>query len=994
MSEMCTSQFGAMVCWIINAGRLDLLEPFLRSRHLDWNLAHGDDHRPMLSEAVRGGHLRILERLLVHPNSVDHLDDGDIQGRTALHEAAYLGSCDAIQLLWAKGADMEALDKKLRTPLHLVVQESPGDERSESVLKALLERGSDTPLHNAAAQVNTSLMRLLLSHGADQRIRNADDQVPLDLVPESQRTSWAEIFSTQTQKPLKEVPKQSPSLENPTCKENGDHVCKSFYIDIHLYCTASLQPWFKSASVYELVYGEEDLISKFKQDFIEAVTKETTQQRKQDEATEEEPNVWMWIHLPANNMTWVRDLVQRLNHGLGHPARGEQNLLFLEQTLAQRERHKAYASTRVPHASKGTQTARGREDCNSSKRAGAIATASNATVEDNGNLLSVVFPFLDFETGTYLERHDWDPKDLHKRKVETQRFEKFRRLEHQFAPLRGLSGLQTSQTLDEYYCDMLDRTDARRRAEDQVVWRWSLDKEKRRASAHKKVGDEDEVIDLSEAKLLMVHQLWVWKLHPQTVITALPERWHMVHGCTLLEVIRQGSIVDFDSPERFIAHVVQECATFLDKLTLAGSRMHILDVFEGEAAKVARNEAELVDKLIRSLKVDQLSGFSKSLTNEILSRYSANDIREELKMILHVLGSQKDVIKQFSNIQWPGSDGGQKLEHFLAECRMPSLMERIDKIDDLAGHSFEIFDGLITVKRDHDSEREAKFAKSLNFFMITLTFVTVLYNRIALLAPKDVNKKFDYTAKALGVSTLCKSKGKECRLRVSGNSNTRVVHSCPLEESAGEDTLAIDDCVVDKTETDLLSDYKVIMLLGGAISVLLDCTVKVYNVTYSVQNGTIVPLELMTTIADDAPAYVVADPVTLNFPQNQLYERLRLAAVTSHDSSELASKMSMFVSEMAIAYLAGIFEPLQNEKESTRKAVQVARLPLALVGITVALGIILALQATCFFLIALGLVRKDPNTVDERDRLTLGARVSGAARRALVEGQANFPKEG
>lgn len=233
------------------------------------------------------------------------------------------------------------------------------------------------------------------------------------------------------------------------------------------------------------------------------------------------------------------------------------------------------------------------------------------------------------------------------------------------------------------------------------------------------------------------------------------------------------------------------------------------------------------------------------------------------------------------------------------------------------------------------------------------------------------------------------------------------MHSCSPDESTEKDSISIARSwagnvvlgpgntpnpfdywiwsVVDKTETHLPSDSEVVKLVDGAISILLDCRVNVYNVTYSVENGTVVPGTLNAVMADKAPSYVVADPLALNFAQNQLYERLRLAAVTSSNASEVASKMSVFVSEMAVAYLSGIFEPMQNEEESTRRAVQVARLPLALVCITIALGFILALQATCFFLIATGLVRKDPNTVVEQDRLTLEARVSGAAGRDPME---------
>ncbi|KAM0425382.1 hypothetical protein ACHAPT_009439 [Fusarium lateritium] len=298
----------------------------------------------------------------------------------------------------------------------------------------------------------------------------------------------------------------------------------------------------------------------------------------------------------------------------------------------------------------------------------------------------------------------------------------------------------------------------------------------------------------------------------------------------------------------------------------------------------------------------------------------------------------------------------------------------------------------------------------------------VLYdsqNQVALLAPKDLSGGLDYSAKTLGVNARCQSKGNECRLRLSRNDDTVAVHSCPPDESTGRASISTTQAnlghvvlgpgntpnpfnywiwgVVDKTDTRLSSDSEVVRMDGDAISILLDCSINVYNVTYSVQNGTVIPDTVITTMAEDAPAYVVADPLALNFPQNQLYEHLRLAAVSSSNASELASIMSVFVSEMAVAYLAGIFEPLQNENESTRRVVQVARLPLALVCIVVALEVILTLQATCFFVMGLALVRKDPNTVSERDRLTLEARVSGVdnqGRGDQTQLQGGFPGEG
>ncbi|KAF5012919.1 hypothetical protein FDECE_1053 [Fusarium decemcellulare] len=275
----------------------------------------------------------------------------------------------------------------------------------------------------------------------------------------------------------------------------------------------------------------------------------------------------------------------------------------------------------------------------------------------------------------------------------------------------------------------------------------------------------------------------------------------------------------------------------------------------------------------------------------------------------------------------------------------------------------------------------------------------VLYesqNMVALLAPKDISRALDYSARTLVVRTQCRSQGAECRLRLSRFNDDEVTHSCRPEESTNKTSLSMAESytadvilsdgnpnpfhywiwgVVDKTETKISDDSEIVNMGGNAISILLDCIITVYNVSYSVQNGTVSPNTLVTDIADDAPSYVVADPLALKFSQNQLYDGLRLAAVTSSDVSALASVISVSVGEMALAYIAGIFEPLQNEKESARRDVQVARLPVALVRTIVTLGVLLILQATGLFVFALVFVWKDPNAAAERDALTLEERV-------------------
>ena len=105
--------------------------------------------------------------------------------------------------------------------------------------------------------------------------------------------------------------------------------------------------------------------------------------------------------------------------------------------------------------------------------------------------------------------------------------------------------------------------------------------------------------DNGGAKMLMIHQLWLWKLCEsalpstfsfqttdltlsvtETVITSCPSRWHAGVEDTLIDTIRQGGIEGLKEPEDLIQLIMYECATFLDEFRYAGMGDHILDIFD------------------------------------------------------------------------------------------------------------------------------------------------------------------------------------------------------------------------------------------------------------------------------------------------------------------------------------------------------------------------------------------------------------------------------
>ena len=135
-------------------------------------------------DAVRADDLAKVKVLLEKDPSLKNIKDP--AGSTPLHIAAVNGSLAMVELLLSKGADMNAVNTQLNTPLLEAIR-----SKKEDVSRLLIEKGADihkknvtqkTPLHFAALYDQKTTGELLVAAGAVVDSRDDFQRTPFLLV--------------------------------------------------------------------------------------------------------------------------------------------------------------------------------------------------------------------------------------------------------------------------------------------------------------------------------------------------------------------------------------------------------------------------------------------------------------------------------------------------------------------------------------------------------------------------------------------------------------------------------------------------------------------------------------------------------------------------------------------------------------------------------------------------------------------------------------------
>ncbi|HTX42873.1 MAG TPA: ankyrin repeat domain-containing protein [Acidobacteriaceae bacterium] len=156
-----------------------------------------------LFEAAALGDPEQLQTLIAADPEAVRQFSGD--GWTALHLAAAFGGPEAVRLLLAQGASVQAVSRnpQKNQPLHAAL--ALGQETA--AIRLLLDAGADanarqaggfTPLHSAAAAGKGEAAALLLERGADPGLADDQGKRPADYARERGHGAVAEMLESAT----------------------------------------------------------------------------------------------------------------------------------------------------------------------------------------------------------------------------------------------------------------------------------------------------------------------------------------------------------------------------------------------------------------------------------------------------------------------------------------------------------------------------------------------------------------------------------------------------------------------------------------------------------------------------------------------------------------------------------------------------------------------------------------------------------------------------
>ena len=260
--------------------------------------------RTCLHWTAIGGNKKLARTILnvLHQD----VDPQDHRGRTPLHLAAAYNHIEIAKLLLEGNANVDAESDGGWTPLHTAC----GNDQDSSLLVDTLvkkarrpsahslaaraaqlnfrSRSGKTPLHVACEAGNENVVKNLLSRSnLDLTTTDGSGTTPLLAAALSQHPNIVHLLAPWTKEYV-----QALGLEAIAAAKRFDATIVDFGQDIAHY-------HFRKRTVYDLLYRDPSALGQASVSPLRNV------------AEGSKPRGFRWIHLPANNVPWCRDLLTR-----------------------------------------------------------------------------------------------------------------------------------------------------------------------------------------------------------------------------------------------------------------------------------------------------------------------------------------------------------------------------------------------------------------------------------------------------------------------------------------------------------------------------------------------------------------------------------------------------------------------------------------------------------------------------------------------------------
>ncbi|KAF5492293.1 Heat shock protein sti1-like protein [Colletotrichum siamense] len=414
---------------------------------------NANDFTP-LSVAARHGREAIVRMLVEQGADVDSLSN---EYCTPLHQAASEGHDGVVRILIAAGADVDLQDRDEQTALHAgVMFEHAAVVASLLAAEAdvnLRDTEDCTPLHHAVKNENKAMVRDLLEAGADPTVISATGETPQSLARVLNRNSIADLCEAPQVKVRQGVvsnfrPKRCRPPGRPN-QEDEREACRHFK---GLFWCPTSEVRFEGLSVWDMLYDPETELrltprmpavvgtpkgggaatpvrspgaSPVRSPAVspgaspaaspprspllsppgttaggltmKEMKRGQQQRRRKSSYASRMPErpVKRWLHLPANNVAWVMDLVQRVC-AMDHRTDAECNriMAFIEETFHEMRTGEFY---RRPHFKMEAAAAAAEEAVGLGVGPPTPPITQPTATTPGGRMFSMVLPIIDVD---------------------------------------------------------------------------------------------------------------------------------------------------------------------------------------------------------------------------------------------------------------------------------------------------------------------------------------------------------------------------------------------------------------------------------------------------------------------------------------------------------------------------------------------------------------------------------------------------------------------